>query len=119
NAIEADYIQTEIANAAYQYQNQIEDGSQVIVGVNKFLVEESPNMNVFRVNDSIRAVQIKKLEALKSERNTKMVEASLNKLREAAVDGTNLMPHILHSVEQYATLGEMANTLRDVFGEHR
>lgn len=119
NAIEADYIQTEIANAAYQYQNQIEDGTQIIVGVNKYLVEETPNMNVFRVDDSIRTIQMQKLTVLKAERNTKAVVDSLANLRQAAVDGTNLMPHILHSVEQYATLGEMANTLREIFGEHR
>ncbi len=118
-AIESEYIQTEIANAAYHYQKQIEDGSKIIVGVNKFAVTESPNMNVFRVDDSIRSIQIQKLEKLKAERNSKLVEGSLANLRQAAVDGTNLMPHILHSVENYATLGEMATTLREVFGEHR
>jgi len=117
-AIEQDYIQQEIARSAYEYQNEIESGDRVIVGVNRFVQEEPPAENIFRVDDSIRKMQIDKINALKESRDNKAVQNALQQLSDAAKGKSNLMPHILTAVESYATLGEIANTLRAVFGEY-
>lgn len=117
-AIEAGYIQKEIAESAYQYQRDIESGDKVIVGVNKFNIEEPPFEDLFTVNDSIRQVQIDKINKVKSTRNQSEVDRCLKALDVAAKDGSNLMPHILSAVEAYATLGEICDTMRGVFGEY-
>jgi methylmalonyl-CoA mutase N-terminal domain/subunit len=117
-AIEQDYIQQEIAASAYQYQKEIESGEKVIVGVNKYVKEENPLNNVFRVDDSIRIHQSEKIKMLKAKRDTIAVENSLRLLKQAAAGTDNLMPFILSAVENYATLGEVANIFRDVFGEY-
>lgn len=117
-AIEQDYIQQEIAASAYEYQNGIESGDRVIVGVNRFMQEEAAATNVFRVDDSIRKHQTEKLALLKKERDNAAVADALEKLGEAAAGTQNLMPLILTAVECYATLGEIADTLRGVFGEY-
>lgn len=117
-AIEQDYIQQEIARSSYEYQTEVEKGERVVVGVNRFTENEAPAENVFRVDDSIRKTQMEKLTKLKAERNNQAVQASLQQLKEAAKGTQNLMPYILTAVERYATLGEIADTLRSVFGEH-
>ncbi|WP_259065352.1 acyl-CoA mutase large subunit family protein [Mucilaginibacter sp. X4EP1] len=117
-AIEQDYIQQEIAASAYQYQNEIENGERVLVGVNKFAETEQPLQNVFRVDDSIRKMQSEKINSLKASRDNDAVSNSLKNLEEAATRKQNLMPFILDSVEKYATLGEISDTLRRVFGEY-
>ncbi|MEZ2339098.1 methylmalonyl-CoA mutase [Mucilaginibacter sp. RCC_168] len=117
-AIEQDYIQQEIAASAYQYQNDIESGEKVLVGVNRFTQQEAAELNVFRVDDSIRKMQTEKLSTLKSSRDNQAVATSLQELKEAAQGRGNLMPFILTAVECYATLGEIADTLRHVFGEY-
>jgi methylmalonyl-CoA mutase N-terminal domain/subunit len=118
NAIEQGYIQQEIADAAYQYQMDIEAGRQIIVGVNKYQSEEKVNPDVFRVDDSIRQTQTDKINLLKAGRNNEAVNLKLAQLKEAAKGTENLMPFILAAVEEYATLGEIADTLRSVFGEY-
>jgi len=117
-AIEQDYMQQEIASSAYQYQNDIESGDRIIVGVNKFTQEEAAATNVFRVDDSIRIHQIEKLDRLKAERDSNAVAHALQNLQQAAKGKQNLMPYILTAVECYATLGEISDTLRVVFGEY-
>ncbi|MEO6148758.1 MAG: methylmalonyl-CoA mutase family protein [Mucilaginibacter sp.] len=117
-AIEQDYIQQEIAASAYEYQNQIESGEKVIVGVNRFMQSEEAGGNVFRVDDSIRTRQIEKITELKATRNNAEVTTALQQLEQAAKGKDNLMPYILSAVEKYATLGEIATTLRGVFGEY-
>jgi len=117
-AIEQDYMQQEIAGAAYQYQNEIENGDRILVGVNKFTQHEEPLSNVFRVDDSIRKQQVEKIITLKNERDNVAVNNALEQLGEAAKGTQNLMPYILTAVECYATLGEIADTLRGVFGEY-
>jgi methylmalonyl-CoA mutase N-terminal domain/subunit len=117
-AIEQDYMQQEIAASAYQYQNEIESGEKVIVGVNKFEQQEEALNNVFRVDDAIRRQQSEKIISLKAERDNNAVTESLQELKDAATDKQNLMPYILTAVEAYATLGEIADTLRGVFGEY-
>jgi methylmalonyl-CoA mutase N-terminal domain/subunit len=117
-AIEQDYIQQEIARSAYEYQNEIESGERVIVGVNKYTENEQPAENIFRVDDSIRKTQTDKLKKLRAERNNEAVKDVLTQLKIAAQGTQNLMPFILAAVESYATLGEIADTLRSVFGEY-
>ncbi|MFZ4613608.1 MAG: acyl-CoA mutase large subunit family protein [Bacteroidia bacterium] len=118
-AIEEGYIQDEIAGSAYRYQNDIESGEKIIVGVNKFTAKENPIENIFVVDDNIRVQQIAKLNQLKSERDNQKVTLLLQKLDEDARANVNLMPGILEACEQYATLGEIADTFRNVFGEYR
>lgn len=116
NAIESDYMQNEIAAAAYQYQKEIESGERISVGVNKFTQEEEGLTEVFNIDDSIRKLQAEKLEHLRTTRDQAAVDESLGLLKEAAQGDTNLMPLIIDAVEKYATLGEIADVLRDTFG---
>ena len=118
NAIEEGYIQNEIANSAYQYQKDIESAERTLVGVNKYVDSKGLSMEVFRVDDSIREVQSKKLDILKSERNNEQVEVVLEALALSARNGSNTMPFILAAVDAYATLGEIADVLRKEFGEY-
>jgi methylmalonyl-CoA mutase N-terminal domain/subunit len=116
-AIEQGYMQNEIAASAYKYQNDIQTGEKVIVGVNKFTSEEAPLKDIFTVDDSIRQLQIDKINKVKSERDNEKVASLLKKLDENARADVNLMPVILESAENYATLGEIADAMRNVFGE--
>ena len=117
-AVENGYIQQQIADSAYQYQLEIEAKTRIIVGVNKYEREEKAPINVFRVDDSIRQIQIDKLVKLKAERNNEAVNIALKQINEFAKNGQNLMPAIVSAVELYATLGEIADELRAVFGEY-
>ncbi|MCU0432849.1 MAG: methylmalonyl-CoA mutase family protein [Bacteroidia bacterium] len=119
SAIEQGYMQDEIAASSYAYQTDIESGEKVIVGVNKFTVQEPPMENLFTVDDSIRTQQMAKLQALRNERNNEAVKQHLQRIEEAAKGHENLMPHILTAVESYATLGEIADVMRGVFGEYK
>jgi methylmalonyl-CoA mutase N-terminal domain/subunit len=119
-AIEEGFMQNEIAQAAYQYQREIEEKSKIIVGVNKFTRDqEEESAPLFKVDDNIRKIQIDKLKVLKSSRDNAAVAACLDKLEQQARTDENLMPSVVEAVEQYATLGEIADTLRKVFGEYR
>lgn len=118
NAIESGYIQQEIASSGYEYQRAIEAGEKIIVGQNKFLVQETPLVNLLKVDDSIRQLQVEKINKIKAQRDNRHVIKCLNDLQQAAKDGTNLMPLILNAVEGYATLGEIADEMRKVFGEY-
>ncbi len=118
NAIEEGYIQEEIARASYEFQKEVEKAERIIVGVNKFTEKELPFDKVFKIDDSIRTLQINKINALKASRDNQKVADTLNRLESAAKGSENLMPIIIEAVEEYATLGEIANTLRKVFGEY-
>ena len=118
-AIEQGYIQKEIAASAYKYQNEIEKGEKIIVGLNKFQSEEKPYTNILKIDDSIRKLQIDKINKLKTTRNSEKVHSILSKLETDARGKSNLMPSILTASEEYATLGEIADVLRKVFGEHK
>ncbi len=115
-AIEAGYIQNEIANASFEYQQSIQSGERIIVGVNKFTREEPPFDKHLVVDDNIRQFQIEKIKQIKSQRDNKGVEELLVKLERTARSDANLMPVILECVEAYATLGEIADVMRKVFG---
>lgn len=118
NAIENDYVQQEIAQASYQYQTELENGSRILVGVNKFTQTNELKTEVFQVDDSIRQLQTEKLTKLKGVRDSELVKKALDDLKSAALSDVNLMPFIIHAVEQYATLGEVADVFRNVFGEY-
>lgn len=118
NAIENGYIQQEIANAAYQYQIEVESAERIIVGVNKFTQEKEGVTDVLHIDESIRTIQVAKLKKLKAERNNHAVAIALKNLSEAAKSDQNLMPFILVAVEEYASLGEIADCMRNVFGEY-
>ena len=119
SAVEQGFIQERIAASAYRFQREVERGDQIIVGVNQYQSEESANIPVMRIDDGIRQVQALQLEALRSRRDDFAVSNALNSIREAATGSENLMPHVLHAVEQYCTLGEISDVLRGVFGEFR
>lgn len=118
-AIEQGFMQNEIARSAYEYQREVETEEKIIVGVNKFITEENTSIPVFRVDDSIRELQVEKLRALKEKRNNEKVHSSLNAIHTAATNNQNLMPYVIEAVENYCTLGEVADTLRKVFGEYK
>ena len=119
DAIEAGFLQEEIARSAYEYQRKIETGEKIIVGVNKFQAKEESPIPGFRIDDSIRTQQIEKLRDLRNRRDDDAVSSALKAIRAHAVNNTNLMPPVIHAVEQHATLGEIADELRKVFGEHK
>ncbi len=118
-AIEQGYIQNEIQNSAYQYQKEVEKAEQVIVGLNKFTIDEKPLENILRVDPEKELYQKQKLSTVKAERDTDKVQAALKKLEQAARGTENLLPPTLEAVRVYATLGEIADVLRGVFGEYR
>ncbi|ACS34187.1 acyl-CoA mutase large subunit family protein [Thermococcus gammatolerans] len=119
-AIERGYIQKEIADAAYKYQKEIEEGKRIIVGVNKFQTDEPIEVEILKVDPSIREKQIERLKKLRSERDSKKVEEALDKLRNAAeTEDENLMPYIIEAHRHLATLGEVTDVLREVWGEYR
>ncbi len=118
-AIEAGYIQKEIQNAAYKYQQEIEKNERIIVGVNQFTVDDESSPEILRVDPTLRKIQSDKLQKLKAERDNSQVKQLLIKLRQAAKDDkTNLIPFILDAVKAYATLGEICSVLREEFGEY-
>jgi methylmalonyl-CoA mutase N-terminal domain/subunit len=118
-AIESGYIQAEIGESAYQYQKEIEAKKRVIVGLNQFQVEEEPLRDILRIKPEVERYQKEKLARVKKERNNTKVKETLADLKRTAQGTANLVPPILEAVKAYATLGEISDTLREVFGEYR
>jgi methylmalonyl-CoA mutase, N-terminal domain len=118
-AIEEGFMQDEIARSAYDYQRKIETGDKVIVGVNKFQVGQEAPIPGFKIDDSIQALQVNKINELKAKRDNTKALACLKALNDTARNGENLMPFVVDAVEHYCTLGEIANELRAVFGEYK
>ena len=118
-AIEKNYIQNEIHNAAYAYQQAVERGDAVVVGVNRFKQEELEPPAVFRVDPELERQQIARLRELRASRSASVVEDRLARLEQAVRSTDNLMPHILACSEAYATVGEISDRLRRVFGEYQ
>lgn len=119
-AIEKGFMQREIVESAYHFQKEVETKKRTIVGVNEFVTEEKIPMNILRVDPKIEMTLIERLNRIKQERNKTKAEDALSKLRNAAEkENVNLMPFILEAVKEYATLGEICNTLREVFGEYK
>ena len=119
-AIEKGFIQREIQNSAYQYQKDIEDKKRIIVGVNKFQSEvEEPMKDLLKVKPEIEKRQVEKLKKVKEKRNEKVVRKNLMELKKIVSTEQNIMPAILDCVRSYATLGEICDKLREVFGEYK
>jgi methylmalonyl-CoA mutase N-terminal domain/subunit len=118
-AVEQGFVQDEIARSAYKYQRDIEDGKKIIVGVNKFHVEEHRDTPLLHIDDSIRESQSRKLQSLRSRRDADAAKACLAEVRAAATGTNNLMPVVIKAVEHYCTLGEIADELRAVYGEYK
>jgi methylmalonyl-CoA mutase N-terminal domain/subunit len=117
-AIEKGYIQKEIQDSAFKFQREIEEEKRIVVGLNRFQVEEEKVTGLLKVNPAVRITQIEKLKKLKSERDGSKVKKSLADLKKGAQGDANLMPLILESVKAYATLGEICDVLKEVFGEY-
>lgn len=118
-AIERGYIQGEIQNSAYAYQKAIEQGRQIVVGVNKFQSEGGTAIKPFRVDPELEKRQLERLRAVRQSRSSDAVKTALEKLECAARSTANLLPHIFECCRSFATVGEISDTLRQVFGEYR
>jgi methylmalonyl-CoA mutase N-terminal domain/subunit len=118
-AIERGFVQQEIQNAAYEYQQQVDRAEAVVVGVNRFTVEEEKQIPILKIDESLERQQVERLRAMRARRDAGAWSAALKKVEHAARSGANLMPHILTAVEAYATVGEISDTLRGVFGEYK
>jgi methylmalonyl-CoA mutase N-terminal domain/subunit len=114
-----EFMQKEIKDSAYRYQMDIESGKKVVIGINKFQMEYEKPKNLLKVDPAVAERQTAKLQALKARRDNQKVKQVLNNLREAASTKENLMPLFIDAVKAYATLGEICDTLREVFGEYR
>jgi methylmalonyl-CoA mutase N-terminal domain/subunit len=117
-AIEKGYVQKEIQESAYRYQKEIESNDRIIVGLNKFQVKEEKQKDLLRVDPSVGEQQVARLSQLKAQRNNDAVTQALQEIKQAAQGEANLMPPIIGAVRSLATLGEICNTLREVFGEY-
>ncbi len=118
-AIERGYIQKEIQNSAYHYLKEVEKNERIIVGVNKFKIEQDHNPDLLKIDLKVQEEQIKRLQRVKQNRDKAAVEKSLFHLKEVASSKVNIMPAILEAVTVYATLGEICNVMREVFGEYK
>jgi methylmalonyl-CoA mutase N-terminal domain/subunit len=118
-AVEKGYVQKEIHESAYTYQKQIENGERLIVGVNSFKTDEKVQVKILKVSPEIEKRQVERLRKLKSERDNSEVKNALENLGKVAEGNKNTMPAILRAVKAYATLGEICNVFRSVFGEYK
>jgi len=118
-AIELGFPQREIQQSAYQYQQEIEARSRIVVGMNAYMLENEPVPPLLRIDPDLERQQVARVVALRAQRNNAQVKAVLQRLEYAASGSENLMPLLIGAVECYATLGEIADTLRAVFGEHQ
>ncbi len=116
-AIEKGYPQMEIADAAYRFQKQIDGNEKVIVGVNKYVTDHPP-ITIWRMRPEIEERQLKRLREVKGKRNNPKVKECLDWVRRASLDGENLMPHIINAVREYATIQEICDVWREVFGRY-
>jgi methylmalonyl-CoA mutase N-terminal domain/subunit len=118
-AIEKKFYQSEIAESAYKYQRAVERKEKVIVGVNEFQTDEADKLETLEINPAVRELQTKRLQELRAKRSAESVQRSLDDLRRVARGTANLLPLILTAVESYATVGEISDTLRQVWGEYK
>jgi methylmalonyl-CoA mutase N-terminal domain/subunit len=118
-AIEQGYVQREIQNAAYVYQRAVDGKEAIVVGVNEFASEQDAAVPIQRIDERLEGRQVERVRALRVRRDAGVHAEALRSVQDAARGGENLMPRILHAVESYATVGEIADGLRTVFGEYR
>jgi methylmalonyl-CoA mutase N-terminal domain/subunit len=117
-AIESGYMQGEIAESSYQYQKEIEEKKRLIVGVNDFIMEETPVKDILRIDPEVERKQKEKLEIVRRKRDAHRITETLGNIKQAAETSENLVPPIMEAVKAYATVGEISDTLRTVFGEY-
>jgi methylmalonyl-CoA mutase N-terminal domain/subunit len=118
-AIKKGYIQKEIMRSAHDYQRAVDSGEQVVVGVNKFTTDEKPVLKLLEISEEVEKKQIERLRKLRRERNNERVSQVLAKVRQVAESEENIMPVLIEAVKAYATVGEITDILREVFGEYR
>jgi methylmalonyl-CoA mutase N-terminal domain/subunit len=118
HAIETGYVQSEIQEAAYEYQRAVETGDAIVVGVNKFAADEE-RIPILRVDEQIGRDQVARVQSVRAKRDAGAADAALKRIEEAASGTENLLPHILTAVDAYVTVGEISNILRRVWGEYR
>ena len=118
-AIEQGYIQKEIAHSAYDYQRAVDSGEQVVVGVNQFVTQDESQPEILEIGMEVERKQVERLKRLKGKRNSQKVDEVLGKVRDVAKGSDNIMPVLIEAVKAYATVGEISDALRDVFGEYR
>ncbi len=118
-AIKQGYIQREIVRSAYDYQKAVDSGEQVVVGVNKFTTEEKPVLELLEISEEVEKKQIERLKRLKRDRDNEKVSQVLDRVHQVAQSEENIMPVLIEAVKAYATVGEITDALRDVFGEYR
>jgi methylmalonyl-CoA mutase N-terminal domain/subunit len=116
-AIERGYPQAEVADSAYKYQKQIDSGEKAVVGVNKYATEHPP-ITIWRMKPEIEERQLRRLREVKQTRDNQKVKEFLNRIRMASNNGENLMPHLINAVREYATIQEICDVWRDVFGRY-
>ena len=117
--IKSGWFQREIARSAYQKQKEIEEGKQVVVGVNQFITNEKPNFQIHRVDPKVAEEMKQRVKRLREERDHRQVEQVLSKLKSAAEGKENLVPFVINAVKAYATIGEICDVFRKVYGEYR
>jgi methylmalonyl-CoA mutase N-terminal domain/subunit len=118
-AIDIGYPQKEIADAAYRYQQQLDAGEKVIVGVNKYVVPEERPMEILKIEPEVERRQVERVRKVKRERDAAAVKEQLGRVHAAARNGQNLMPVLIDAVKAYCTLGEISDVYREVFGVYR
>jgi methylmalonyl-CoA mutase, N-terminal domain len=118
-AIDKGFPQMEIADAAYHYQQQVDDGEKVVVGVNKHVVETDASPEILRIDEEVEERQIARLHEVKGSRDNRRVAQVLSDLRQASLTDKNVMPYVIEAVKEYATEQEICDVWRDVFGEYR
>ena len=118
-AIESGFMQGEIADSAYRYQKEVEQKEKIIVGLNEFTIEETPFTDILKISPEVEQYQKEKVNRVRGQRDPHKVKDSLDKLKKAAQGTENLMPPILAAVKGYATIGEISDVLREIFGEHK
>jgi methylmalonyl-CoA mutase N-terminal domain/subunit len=118
-AIEKHYPQQEIADSAYLYQRQIDEGEKTVVGVNKYMTEEALPVEILEIHEELESLQIEKTRRIKSDRDNRSVEECLERLGEACAGDDNVMEFIIAAVKEHATLQEVCDVFRQVFGEYR
>jgi methylmalonyl-CoA mutase, N-terminal domain len=118
-AVERGYVQQEIQNAAYEYQQAVDRQEAVVVGVNRFQIEEERAVPIQRIDPALEPKQVERLRALRTKRNAATWQSALQSIEDAARSGENLMPRILTAVEASATVGEISDAMRKVYGEYK
>ena len=118
-AVERGFVQQEIQNAAYEYQQKVDNDESIVVGVNRFEVEEEKPIPIQRIDPALEPKQIERVRALRAKRDAGPWQAALAAVEDAARSGTNVMPRILTAVEASATVGEISDAMRRVFGEYK